>query len=223
MSKVCFYIMTEDTGFAPNPDFGVCTLATCKPNHMRASLTQGDFIVGLFRGSEPTKVVYVMMLDQVLTLHDYFSDRRFARKKPTRRYKQGDNLYHTSNRTRVLARGAEFDGVGYHQEVEKQNRDTKGNRVFVGRDFIYLGGKAKLLPDWLAQFITKGCRHKYLCEHEDRELFGAFRRWWPTIGGGKMGKLAMPRDYEPPEEAPRKRGGCGLPPRPESPCSLLGQ
>jgi hypothetical protein len=122
----------------------------------------------------------------------------------------------------MLVRGAEFDGVGYHRGVEKQNQDIKGNRVFVGRDFIYLGGKAKLLPDWLTQFITKGCRHKYLCEHEDRELFGAFRGWWPTIGGGSKGKLAMPRDYEPTEEEPGECGGCGQVPRPNRPRSYRG-
>ena len=25
------YVMTDDTGFAPNPFYGICTLACCKP------------------------------------------------------------------------------------------------------------------------------------------------------------------------------------------------
>ncbi len=44
--KYCFYRMRHDTGFAPNPYHGYCTLAACTPNHMRAKLEPGDIIVG---------------------------------------------------------------------------------------------------------------------------------------------------------------------------------
>lgn len=49
MNKACFYVMTVDTGFAPNPFHGVCTLAACTPNHCKAGLELGDLIVGCFR------------------------------------------------------------------------------------------------------------------------------------------------------------------------------
>src|ERR1035437_4186815 len=48
-NKVCFYIMRVDTGFAPNPFHGVCTLAACTPNHQHARLFKGDLIAGCFR------------------------------------------------------------------------------------------------------------------------------------------------------------------------------
>jgi len=49
MTKICFYRMTDDTGFAPNPFHGYCTVATCTPNHMRGRtrLREGDYIVGI--------------------------------------------------------------------------------------------------------------------------------------------------------------------------------
>lgn len=40
------YIVTHDTGFAPNPFHGVLTLACCKPAIRRAAEV-GDVIVGL--------------------------------------------------------------------------------------------------------------------------------------------------------------------------------
>jgi hypothetical protein len=52
MNKACFYIMTVDTGFAPNPFHGVCTLAACTPNHCKANLEPGDLIVGCFRSKK---------------------------------------------------------------------------------------------------------------------------------------------------------------------------
>ena len=39
--------MKVDSGFAPNPYFGYCTLAACTPNHMRAKIEPGDVIVGV--------------------------------------------------------------------------------------------------------------------------------------------------------------------------------
>jgi hypothetical protein len=44
--KLCSYIIKNDTGFAPNPFWGYCTLAACTPNHMGLHLYPGDWIIG---------------------------------------------------------------------------------------------------------------------------------------------------------------------------------
>ena len=44
--KLFSYIITHDIGFAPNPFFGYCTLANCKPVIRRTSKI-GDWIVGI--------------------------------------------------------------------------------------------------------------------------------------------------------------------------------
>ena len=58
------YVVARDFGFAPNPFFGVCTLATCKPK-IRAAAEVGDWIIGT--GSAERKrsghVVYAMEVE----------------------------------------------------------------------------------------------------------------------------------------------------------------
>jgi hypothetical protein len=46
-NRYCFYRMTNDAGSAPNPFYGICTLAICTPNHQRAQLSEGNVIVGV--------------------------------------------------------------------------------------------------------------------------------------------------------------------------------
>jgi len=44
-NKLYSYIMTSDSGFAPNPFHDICTLATCKPETRRLA-KKGDWILG---------------------------------------------------------------------------------------------------------------------------------------------------------------------------------
>jgi hypothetical protein len=62
------YVVARDYGFAPNPFFGFCTLATCKPK-IRAAAALGDWIVGTGScayGLEG-RLVYAMRVTEVLT------------------------------------------------------------------------------------------------------------------------------------------------------------
>ena len=58
--KICVYTLTADTGFAPNPFHGTCTLAACTPNHMGAKLVKGDWIAGFFTNAKTPCLVYAM-------------------------------------------------------------------------------------------------------------------------------------------------------------------
>ena len=49
MAKAYSYIVAREYIFAPNPFFGVLTLATCKPG-IRYSAEIGDFIIGNANG-----------------------------------------------------------------------------------------------------------------------------------------------------------------------------
>jgi hypothetical protein len=114
MAKYLFYRMTHDTGFAPNPFWGYCTLAACTPNHQRAKLCQGDFVIGVeglglakkrrqkgYKSQVEQSLVYVMEVEETLDLESYFQDSRFQGKK----YKngngwikrRGDNVYYREN------------------------------------------------------------------------------------------------------------------------------
>lgn len=181
--KYCFYRMTDDSGFAPNPFHGYCTLAACTPNHGRADLNKDDVIVGVeadslirerqrkFRGESTNKrcIVYYMVVDERLTLNEYFEDPRFISKKlpqgkkETWSYEQkhGDNVYHT-NRTGEWCwppdhmhdnGGTDVAGV-----IEK---DIWGNRVFVGTVYYYFGDTGVPLPENMLDKIPKKRGAKY--------------------------------------------------------------
>src|SRR5579863_9322212 len=80
--KLHSYVVARDFGFAPNPFFGVCTLATCKPK-IRSAAQIGDWVTGT--GSKPSKreknVVYAMRVTGTMTFEEYWSDPHFQRKK----------------------------------------------------------------------------------------------------------------------------------------------
>ena len=97
--KVFSYIVAYDTGFAPNPFHGCCTLACCKPK-IRATASPGDLIIGLTRRSE--RIVYAMLVSEVIGFADYWADGRFAAKRArwlSRRAvdRCGDNIYEPTN------------------------------------------------------------------------------------------------------------------------------
>ena len=49
--RVFSYVVMHDSGFAPNPFHGHCTLACCKPK-IRSQAKAGDIVVGLTTRSE---------------------------------------------------------------------------------------------------------------------------------------------------------------------------
>ena len=100
MTRIYSYVVRYDSGFAPNPFYGYCTLATCKPPIRRAA-NIGDWVVGsgsndrsIRRGG---RMVYAMRVTEVITFDEYSEDPRFEPKKPYRRGSRkqscGDNIY----------------------------------------------------------------------------------------------------------------------------------
>src|ERR1700758_4385988 len=93
------YVVARDYGFAPNPFYGVCTLATCKPA-IRKGAGIGDWVVGT--GGAANKLtghlVYAMQVTEALSFDEYFADPRFQEKKPdlsgSLKRAFGDNIYY---------------------------------------------------------------------------------------------------------------------------------
>jgi len=98
------YVVDHDNGFAPNPYYGVCTLAHCKyARGDRKNVVElakvGDWVVGTGGNSRKTagngKLVYAMRVDERMTLKQYYADPRFEKKKPndgSYQRRKGDNL-----------------------------------------------------------------------------------------------------------------------------------
>ena len=58
--------MTDDTGLAPNPYYGWCTLAVCTPNHQGARLINGDWVAGFLTKERDYKFVYLFQIEERL-------------------------------------------------------------------------------------------------------------------------------------------------------------
>ncbi len=75
MSTLFSYCIPYDDGAAPNPFWGLCTLAICKPR-IRQSAKIGDWVVGTGSAASPVgdvtgKVVYAILVTQKMTMEDY--------------------------------------------------------------------------------------------------------------------------------------------------------
>jgi hypothetical protein len=82
MSDLYSYIVRQDTGLAPNPFWGWCTLAVCTPNHQGSKAKRGDWIAGFLSKERGHRFLYAMEVIEVLDLDEYYRDSRFVLKKP---------------------------------------------------------------------------------------------------------------------------------------------
>lgn len=154
MSRIHSYVVRYDSGFAPNPFYGFCTLATCKPD-IRRSAAIGDWVVG--SGSAAANVqrggrlVYAMQITEVMGFDDYDRDARFRSKRPyrtgSRKQSCGDNIYFRAPAGEDWMQRDSFhsspDGSIHREHVEI---DTAVDRVLVSDDFVYFGGEGPAIP-----------------------------------------------------------------------------
>ena len=192
--------VARDYGFAPNPFFNICTLATCKPEIRRVARV-GDWVVGT--GTAERKradyLVYSMKVGETMSYDEYWSDGRFQQKKPNLRGSKkqafGDNIYSRAP-----------DGNNWHQLNSHHSfmngapnpaniaNDTQTNRVLIGTEFAYWGGSGPLIPAKFRNFngldICAGRGHKSIFPEE---LVMAFADWFQKQGD--RGYLGKPLDW----------------------------
>ena len=162
MPKLYSYVVARDYGFAPNPFFGFCTLATCKPD-IRQTATIGDWIVGTGskRHKRDAHIVYAMCVSEAMSFSEYWQDHRFHDKHPNMRASLrrafGDNIYHQNDVT------GDWNQADSHHSFpdgtpnpKNTCHDTRVDRVLVSDDFIYWGGSGPKIPASLRDDICKG-------------------------------------------------------------------
>jgi hypothetical protein len=73
MFKHYSYRMDHDTGFAPNPNHGICTLGGCKVNTVERWASKGSWIVGIGGNGtgQPNKLIYAMEVEESLTFQEF--------------------------------------------------------------------------------------------------------------------------------------------------------
>jgi hypothetical protein len=158
------YVVTHDTGFAPNPFFGYCTLACCKPE-IRRTAQLGDWVVGLTPKPRGNRIVYYMRLDEIVpSFAAYWRDRRFTAKRPrldhALRERCGDNAYQPleSGEYRQLPSAHNHWRVGWEDPKTKEH-DLSCGRILASETYAYFGSNALPLPHGLESLcIGRGHR-----------------------------------------------------------------
>tara|TARA_R110002072_G_scaffold232223_1_gene389544 strand:+ start:7539 stop:8165 length:627 start_codon:yes stop_codon:yes gene_type:complete len=189
MQSLHSYIVRYDSGFAPNPFNGYCTLATCKPD-IRKCAAIGDWIIGTASNRKGVRrggfLVHAMRVDETLTFADYWDDPRFVRKKPNLQgsYRKacGDNIYYPDP-----ASGCWKQLNSYHTQddgspVEKHiKRDTSVDRVMVSKHFVYFGCEGPEIPDTLKEMglVHSGIGRLRIV---DPAKIACFESWLTSLG-----------------------------------------
>ena len=177
------YKMTDDTGFAPNPFWGCMTLATCK-SQIGKHKGPGDWIAGFTSGKlcdDPVgseRLVFLMRIEEKITLSEYFRDERFEPKIPRRSpttarvFKEGDNIY----RPIVLdAREAHhFEQLpNSNHGLEDRADDVNGRYVLISKRFVYFGIDALPIPSHVRPAVPAR-QSRYGTETKDPARVEAF-------------------------------------------------
>jgi hypothetical protein len=194
------YIVARDFGFAPNPFYGYCTLATCKTD-IRRTAQAGDWIVGTGskRNGRDGTLVYAMLVAETMTFDEYWLDPRFERKRPNLRTstKQafGDNIYHRDRDGAWVQENSHHslhDGSANSENVE---RDTRANRVLISDRFTYWGADGLEIPMRFRDFDGVDIclsRQGYMCNFPD-DLVSEFVAWLENTG--MLGYAGRPHDW----------------------------
>jgi hypothetical protein len=189
--KLHSYTVTQDTGFSPNPFWGYCTLACCKPV-IRRTAKVGDWVVGLRPIADGNRLVYAMQVEEILPYGVYFRDSRFADKIPAdvtgeRVHRCGDNIY------QLLPDGGFQQLRSRHSEGTIENPETKahdlgGGNVLIARTFYYFGSNAAKLPDGL--LVLRGGRG-----HKNRFSETIISEFMQFLAGYRTGVHGNPTEW----------------------------
>jgi Nucleotide modification associated domain 2 len=198
------YKQKYDTGFAPNPFHGTCTLATCKAK-IRLKKGVGDWIAGFtsaFLNRDPVggeRLIYLMEVSKKIGLDEYHRTPDFAAKIPQSGAprcvdRTGDNIYYLQ--------------AGQMRQVENPSHgpsefedDTSGEFVLIAHRFYYFGSKPLVVPGRLRPDVPYGVAGHGV-ETSDRDRARAFIDWVHAQRG--PGVHAAPHRWPPGDESWRQ-------------------
>ena len=193
--------MDHDYGFAPNPFYGICTLATCKPR-IREHAEVGDYVIGTGCAKRKRRgyLVYYMRVAEILTFDRYWNDPRFFQKRPllrgSKKQSFGDNIYHhdpdTGDWRQENSLHSLVDGNVNHANLR---RDTLSSRVLVGADYAYWGGSGPQIPLRFRNFngidVCAGRGHR---NHFPDEFQNQLIDWLHSLD--ERGYVSAPLDWK---------------------------
>lgn len=178
------YVVSVDTGFAPNVTGGTCTLATCK-QVIRSEAEEGDWVLGTNpRSADEERVAYLMRVGETLTYDEYHRHDRFTDKKAAND-PVGDNIYYRNDEGELV----QVENPPAHDDADCREKDRKSDCVLVADRFWYFGDRAPTLPRHLREEVVKGygtssrSGRKKPTEHLDELLGWIEERYEPGVHG----------------------------------------
>lgn len=189
------YKISRDFGFAPNPYYGFCTVACCKPG-VRKGAEVGDLVVGC--GSAALnlegKIIFGMVVDEKLKFDEYWDDSRFQKRKPCfksgRAQMYGDNIYHTDCDGNWCQSDSHHSLDGGQWNQDNADRDLKVDAVLVSQRFSYFGDAAIEIPAHLRDFEgddlyphIRDYRNSYSAAMQE-----AVFDWFMSLPRGRIGR-----------------------------------
>lgn len=187
--KLSAYIIAIDSGFAPNPFGRYCTLACCKPT-IRRMAEKGDVVIACAssQAAGPGRLVYAMRVKEVIPYQNYWTDSRFASRKPSNRTaisQRGDNIWHQD-------RAGKWKVVpGACHDMRNMEKDTSGVNALIATEFFYFGRRAIRVPARFADMLAETQGHK---NTHDRKRIDSF--WnWVSKAAPRKGRIDYPSDF----------------------------
>ncbi len=180
-SRLFSYCIPFDDGAAPNPFWGLCTLAICKPDIRRVA-QKDDWVVGTGSVNSPIgdisgKVVYAMRVSEKNTMrgYDQFTSSELPNKIPQMdhddpRRRCGDSIYDFSTFPPRLRLSVHSEG--------NRSTDVSGRFVLLSNHFFYFGDQPIALPEALQKIVRQGQGHR---SDKNEEYIDAFVDWIESL------------------------------------------
>lgn len=172
------YRMTHDTGFAPNPFWGVLTLATCKPQirkYLKLDSAREVWIAGwcnqAYKEAYWHKIeencdtdqgdeclIYLAKVAKKIPIGEYgteYPEKRALMTKNIRSPKRyGDNIYEKIDECRYKR----HKNIS-HKTAKDKKTDLSGENVLICNEFYYFGHQNPLpiCPEICPKIINRGC------------------------------------------------------------------
>ena len=189
------YCLRIDDGAAPNPYWGTCTLAICKPA-IRRTAKVGDWIMGNGSKGEwdhhdiSQSMVYAMRVTKVVSMKDYdvYCRKSLPGKIPSWTNsdfcrKVGDCIYAFDFGAEPTLRRS------VHHERNRET-DLSGRNVLLSQHFYYFGNRPVALPKNLLSIIHSTQGHK---SHANDPYAEDFVKWVEGQGWQENALLGEPQ------------------------------
>lgn len=204
MNKLSSYSIDRDYGFAPNPFWNFCTLATCKPI-IRGNANIGDYVIGF--GGKNTgklrKLIYLMKVEEKMTFEEYWNDARFQIKKPnifgSLKVQYGDNIYHKNEDGKWIQENSHHSR-GERPNASNRNTDTQYDQVLISeKEWWYFGDQAIQLPPEFDKYIHKRGHKNFPLDADFHCLLDYLCKNYPN-----KGRIGLPNQWAAIKKAAEK-------------------